>query len=288
MRTTALLVLGLLASAVLTAQTPPAFEVASIRPSDDQPVQANIGVKISGSQVRLSYLSLRDYISQAYRMRSGQIVAPEWLSQTRFDIAAKLPDGSSAAQVFEMLQTLLAERFELKIHRAMQEFPVYALTATKDGPKVSAIVDTSDTPAAAPGTVNVAASGSAAGIFMDLGGGASVNLANNRLDVRKVTMAQLVEGLTRIMDRPVINGTTLDGRYSFTVDLTEGDYRGSIVRSGLNQGVLLPPQALRALDFASSDPFSPTLHRYGLTLEPQKTNLEVIVVDSMRKTPKEN
>jgi uncharacterized protein (TIGR03435 family) len=285
MRTTVPLLFGLLASAVLTAQTSPVFEVASIRPSPDQPEQANVGVRISGSQVRLSYLSLRDYVSSAYRIRNAQIVAPEWMSQIRFDIAGKLPDGASAEQVPEMLQALLADRFELKAHRATQEFPVYGLTATKDGPKVSAIVDGSDMPPTAPGTVNVAATGSANGIFMDLGGGASVALASNRLEVRKVTMAQLVECLTRLMDRPVIDATALGGRYTFTIEIAEGDYFGSIVRSALNAGVVLPPQALRALDFASRDPFSATLQKYGLTLESRKANLEVMVVDSMRRTP---
>ena len=288
MRTTAFLLTAcVVAAAALIAQTP-AFEVASIRPSPDQPEQANVGVKISGSQVRISYFSLREYVSRAYRIRNAQIVAPEWMSQVRFDIAAKLPDGATAEQVPEMLQALLAERFELKVHRATQEFPVYALSTTKDGPKVSSIVDASDVPAAPPGTVNVAASGSAAGVIMDLGGGSSVALAANRLDVRKVTMAQLADCLTRIMDRPVVNNLTLDGRYSFTINLEQGDYFGSIVRSAINQGVTLPPQALRALEFASNDPFSPTLQRYGLTLNPQKANLDVIVVDSMRRTPIEN
>jgi len=273
-------------TAALAAQTP-AFEVASIRPSADQPEQANVGVKISGSQVRISYFSLRDYVSRAYRIRNAQIVAPEWMSQIRFDVAGKLPDGASAEKVPEMLQSLLAERFELKVHRASQEFPVYALT-TRDGTKISSIVDTSDVPAIEPGTVNVAAAGSANGILMDLGGGASVNLASNRLDVRRVTAAQLAESLTRLMDRPVIDATALSGRYTFALDVAQADYFGSIVRSALNAGVVLPPQALRALDYASSDPFSSGLQKYGLTLESRKANLEVIVVDSMRRTPVEN
>ncbi len=103
---------------LVRAQTPasPAFEVASVRPSPEQlgpAAYASVGVHISGSQVRISYLALRDYLSIAYRLPVGQVEGPDWIAQARFDIAAKLPDGSSSSQVPEMLQALLADRFLL-------------------------------------------------------------------------------------------------------------------------------------------------------------------------------
>lgn len=90
------------------AAAPIEFEVASIKPSPDQIERASIGVRISGSQVRISSLTLKDYIGMAYRLPAGQINAPGWIAQERFDIAAKLPDGASSSQVPEMLQALLA------------------------------------------------------------------------------------------------------------------------------------------------------------------------------------
>jgi uncharacterized protein (TIGR03435 family) len=286
-RPTASVVSCLFLAAVCGAQSPPAFEVASIRPSADQPERANVGVRISGSQVRISYFSLRDYVSYATGTRPAQIVAPDWMAQARFDIAAKLPDGASATQAPAMLQQLLADRFELKMHHASQEFDVYSLTVTKDGPKVDAIADTGDAPTRT-GTVEVAASGGADGVYIDLGAGSSFGLAGNRLDLRKVTTAQIAEGLTRFMDRPVTDAARLPGRYSLAIDLAPPDYAGTLVRSALNAGVVLPPQALRALDYASRDPFSPTFQKYGLTLQPGKAHLDVVVVDSMRKTPIDN
>src|SRR5665213_1761467 len=110
------------------AATPIEFEVASIKPSPEQIERASIGVRISGSQVRISSLTLKDYIGMAYRLPAGQINAPGWIAQERFDIAAKLPDGASSSQVPEMLQALLASRFELRVHHDSKEFPVYALT----------------------------------------------------------------------------------------------------------------------------------------------------------------
>jgi uncharacterized protein (TIGR03435 family) len=70
---------------------------------------------------------LKNYISRAYRVKVLQITGPDWLGGERFDIAAKLPDGATPAQIPEMLQGLLEERFHLTIHREMKESPVYAL-----------------------------------------------------------------------------------------------------------------------------------------------------------------
>jgi uncharacterized protein (TIGR03435 family) len=61
-----------------------------------------------------------------------------------------------------------------------------------------------------------------------------------------------------------------------------------MVRSGLNAGIVMPPRALLALDRASLDPFSSGLQKYGLTLESRRAPLDVIVVDSIRRTPIEN
>jgi uncharacterized protein (TIGR03435 family) len=126
----------LLLSVVATGQKRAEFEVATIRPSSEQTTQANIGLHISASQVRITYMSLKDYIGIAYRVRTSQtdqIAGPDWIAQERFDIAAKIPDGAPSDQVPEMLQTLLADRFQLKIHHDSKEFSVYALAVAKGG-----------------------------------------------------------------------------------------------------------------------------------------------------------
>src|SRR5215471_17582779 len=115
----------LFAAVTTLAQTRPEFEVASIKPAPDQFQQANIGLHIDGSQVRYSYLSLKDLISLAYDVKLPQVSGPEWLGSQRFEIAAKLPDGATISQVPAMLQTLLVDKFGLKSHRDSKEFPVY-------------------------------------------------------------------------------------------------------------------------------------------------------------------
>src|SRR5262245_6292161 len=143
MRIVAALLGSVALAAVVTAQAPPAFEVASVRASSDQPERAEIGVRISGSQLRIPYFSVKDYLATAYQIRQQQIVGPDWLGQVRYDIAAKIPDGVPREKVNEMLLALLVERFELKARRAQQEFPVYALTL-KDASKLAAITVKTD------------------------------------------------------------------------------------------------------------------------------------------------
>src|SRR5579863_8656814 len=122
------------AAAAVFAQTAPRpqFEVASIRPSPTSVEQTGgVGLHFDGAQVRIDHLTLKDYIVIAYKTKISQISGPDWISSDRFDIAARLPAGSSQSQVLEMLQTLLEDRFQLKIHREKREFPVYALVLGK-------------------------------------------------------------------------------------------------------------------------------------------------------------
>ena len=80
----------------------------------------------------------------------------------------------------------------------------------------------------------------------------------------------------------------LTGHYDVTLELAPEDYMPVMIRSAVNAGVVLPPQALRMLDGANADPFSNPLRNAGLTLESRKSPLEVIVVDAIAKTPTEN
>ena len=131
MRVIPSVILCVAASSVLFAQSPPArmeFEVASIKPSVGTPLsgQVHVGVQIDGAQFHCSYLSLKDYIRIAYKIKDYQVTGPDWMASERFDIHAKLPNSAPRDQVMEMLQTLLEQRFQLKMHHDSKEFSVYA------------------------------------------------------------------------------------------------------------------------------------------------------------------
>lgn len=151
---------------VALGQTPPArpeFEVASIKPSASAGVdRVRVGVHIDGSQVSVAALSLKEYIAIAYRVKNYQVFGPDWISSERFDITAKLPTGGAAKDVPAMLQALLEDRFQMKMHRETKDFPVYAMIIGRDGVKMqeSAPDSSNDSQSAGPGSggVNVALS----------------------------------------------------------------------------------------------------------------------------------
>ena len=270
-------------------QTRLEFEVASIRPVSGQIANVvNAGLHIDGSQARLTYLSLQDYIGMAYRVKNYQILGPDWLASERFDIAGKLPDGGKPEQIPEMLQTLLTDRFQIKMHRDMREFPVYALEIAKGGLNMKEVAVDSAADANDGGAVNIAASGSGLGVGINLGKGSFFSLGNNKLEGKKLPMAMFADMLTRFMDRSVVDATQLKGSYDFVLDLSPEDYTAMLIRSAVGAGVVLPPQALRILDFASGDSLSNGLQKAGLKLESRKAPLEVLVIDSAQKTPTEN
>src|ERR1700722_1662092 len=110
--------IGVLAAALAFGQAPPPkleFEVASVRLSQPSgPNRVDVGLRMDGSQAHFGSLSLRDYIAMAYGVTAGRVSGPDWIASERFDISAKLPEGGTRDQIPEMLQSLLAERFQLK------------------------------------------------------------------------------------------------------------------------------------------------------------------------------
>src|SRR5206468_1436617 len=142
---------------------------------------------IDGQQMRATSLPLKDYIAIAYRIQATKIVAPDWTASQRFDIAATLPAGSTMAQVPEMLQSLLEDRFKLKLHRDQKEFAVYVLETGKGPLKFKPTPPNPDAPAPG-GAVDVSGGGSSAGININLGNGSMYTLADNKLEVKKLTM----------------------------------------------------------------------------------------------------
>ena len=152
---------------VAWGQTPapaPAFEVASIKLSPPLDVNAlisgkmHVGMKTDAARVDIGFLSLADLLRIAYRVKPYQISGPDWMATQRFDIQAKMPDGSSTDQVPEMLQALLAERFKLALHRDATEHPVYALIVGKSGSKLKESPPDPDVPPEPPkGAITIGA-----------------------------------------------------------------------------------------------------------------------------------
>jgi uncharacterized protein (TIGR03435 family) len=263
------------------------FEVASIKPSTPPSVQRiDVGLHIDGALVRCSYLSLKEYIRLAYQVKDYQVLGPDWMASDRFDIAAKLPAGAARDQVREMLQSLLEERFQLKLHRDHKVFPVYGLVVGKGGLKMKESAPAPDTAGSVP--LNITASGAHEGTTINLGDGASFTAADDRFEATKLTMENTADLLARFTDRPIVDMTQIKGRYDFTMEFSADDFRAMRIRSALSAGVTLPPRALKLLEESSGDALFDQVEKLGLKLEPRKAPLEVLVIDHIERTPTDN
>lgn len=267
------------------------FEAASIRPASPTEERVDIGMHIDGTLVRFNDLSVQACMRIAYDMKPYQFIGPEWIVTDRFNIAAKIPAGTSEDEVRVMLQNLLIDRFRMAVHREKRDFPVYAMTLGKGGLKLQETPpDTAAAEAdAQKSSLNVKATGSAAGVFADLGNGSYFTFADNHLIGHKLPMWRVADLLSNFMDKPVIDMTGLSRttNYEMSLEITADDYRTMQIRAAIKSGINLPPEAAKMADLAT-DSLSAAIEAAGLKLESRKAPQDVIVIDHADKTPTEN
>lgn len=201
-----LLLLLLLFPQLASAQTSaPAFEVATIRPAAPSPdghthINYPMGDRFSAANITL--LALMQW---AYNMPEKQILnGPSWLSSTRFDIQATSDPGSQANHLTsqqdrdlkrQMLQTLFADRFHLKLHQETRNMPAYDLVLVKGGSKLQ------------PSHSN----------------GKSFGIGRNYFHGEGLTTYLIAEQLSHIAGRIVVDKTDLPGRYDLKLQWTPDD-----------------------------------------------------------------
>jgi len=307
------------------AQTPAAFEVASIKPAPPitqlaQQIHSgklHVGMSIDGARVDWGFASLAELIVQAYKIKPYQLTGPDWMKQKRFDVLATLPEGATKDQVPEMLQALLAERFKLSVHRDKKEQSVYALVVGKNGVKMKESPPEPEKPndpnGGAPGAagggrgsitvgtpdgaLTVKPEGRGAVISGGPNGNIRVNLGENgnmRMEMSRMTMPRLADMLTPFMDRPVIDMTELNGSYQVALELPMQELMNmarAMAPELAGLGGPGGPGAGAGVPLAS-DPSGTSLleavQQLGLKLEPRKAPVEAIVVDHLEKEPTEN
>jgi uncharacterized protein (TIGR03435 family) len=226
----------------------------------------------------------------AYDVKDFQVVGPDWLDTETFQVDATMPPDTTKAQLREMFQNLLAERFKLKVHRETKELPVYSLALGKNGPKMkeSAVPppagkgkEESDTDADGFPILPMPAGG--------LGGISTVSLAGvgNRIRAQQATTQDLVNELMKrqLLGRPVKDETTLKAKYDFVLTFSS---------MGLNRpsgavGAAAPSLASPAAAPTSLlDLFQAMQSQLGLKLESKKGPVEIIIIDHVERVPAGN
>jgi uncharacterized protein (TIGR03435 family) len=270
---------------------PAEFEVASIKPSAAaEQGQPSAGFHFDGAMVRSNRLSLIDYLVTAYGVKNYQISAPEWMASERFDVTAKLPAGFEPKQLPEMLQALLRDRFQMKIHRETKEFPVYGLIVGKGELKLSespveAKAENTDKGEPPKGGVSVAPGGRGGGTTVTYGNGAYFTVGDNKFEGKKLPMLIIADVLARFADKPIVDMTGLKGNYGFTMEFSPEDFRAMMIRAAIAGGAVVPPEAMKLLDNSSGDSLFDAIQKLGLKLESRKAPIEMLVVDQAQKTP---
>jgi len=117
---------------------------------------------LPGGRLVMRNFSLYGLIQFAYGVKAFQVVGePAWIGAAHYDVQAK-SDGDFSVNQMEgpMLQRLLADRFQLKLHRETRQMPVYELSVAKAGVKMRVtqtgecvLYDANATPPAAPAPV---------------------------------------------------------------------------------------------------------------------------------------
>jgi uncharacterized protein (TIGR03435 family) len=181
------------------------FEVASIKLRKDDAQQ--IGVAISGTRVTVSAMTLSNLIQYSRDLKMYQVTGgPAWAETDRWDIVAKASgDGVlTKAQAAKMLQSLLEERFQLKLRPVAKTVALYELRQSSAPHKLKESSPDAES-------------------YLVLTGGALT-----RITVSKGGLVQLADHLSHPLDRPVIDKTGLHGTYDYVLEWANGDASPSL------------------------------------------------------------
>lgn len=238
----------LLVLSVLAASGQPAFEVASIKPTQHGRNAEGLGISDdpqvpSPGRFTVINNSLAELIRWAYRVKEYQVSGPPWLNDdsASFDIEARMLPGTPKAQLRLMLQSLLQERFKLALHRETRTLPVYELVIGKGGPKL------------APVKANAKPGISYEGKLW------------STLKSESTTATDFASFLGDRLEHPVIDKTGIETR--FAVHLEYRVFDGDTTRPSI---------------------FGAIQENMGLTLKTAKGPVEVLVIDHIERAPSEN
>lgn len=253
-----LVCLTVLLPASVAGQTPTKFEIADIHLS---PKTAGVYMRVGSFQApqpgryELHSASMLDLVRTAYGVDADKVTGgPNWLETDRFEVIARHPADATPEMLKLMLQSLLAERFQLVVHKDLKLLPAYALMAAKK-PLLQKTDGTGE-----PGCKTTRTPG----------------VSTLHVSCHSETMADFAEAMRRIdgvwdslKGNPVVDQTGLRGQWDFAINV-----------SPLNPFATAVPNAITIFDALEN--------QLGLKLQPAKVPLPVIVVDSVSQKPTEN
>jgi bla regulator protein BlaR1 len=267
-----------------TAADTHGYDVASIKPNKSGDNMVRMMIRPDG--LSATGTTLQMLIQNAYEIQDFQIVgAPKWVSSDRYDIQAKMDSAQmeklkalspdeSRLESKRMLQALLANRFQLVVHREKKELPGYALVIAKGGSKLHE-AKPGDTypngikgPDGQPGT----------GLMIMGGNGGPVT-------GQGISVENLTRLLSQQLGRTILDETGLKGNYDFTLQWTPDERAGPM--PGAPQGGGPRSDDAPPPDSSGASIFTAIQEQLGLKLESRKVPVEMLVIDHV-EAPSEN
>ena len=261
----------------------PKFEVASVKPTPAA-ARSIAGMRpLPGGRLHADNMSVRMLIANAYGVQDYQIAgAPAWLHDEGFDIEAKGAANSGKAQILLMLQSLLADRFQLQLHRETRELPVLALSLTRGGAKLpppaegGCMKPDATPPPQAPGANSLPACGS----FNIMGAAVGMRMRGG-----DVSMAELIRQLSMILGRPVLDRTGISRHFDAHLQFTTDEMTAGLMAAW---GTVEGHSETMAAAAANTPGAPPNIgvalrEQLGLKLDAAKGPVEVLVVDRVER-----
>jgi uncharacterized protein (TIGR03435 family) len=250
----------------------PSFDAATIRSS--QSGGAFVKYRVSSGRFTVESATLTALIQFAYSIKSAdQLPAePKWIGSLKFDIDAKVADTEGDAIDSElpdqkldryrlMMQSLLADRFKLKLSSRSRDISMYALAVAKNGPKLTPAKQPTDAKKHQSPALTVESTGELKA--------AAVSIA---------IFAEWLSGRAETGGRVVKDETGLNGAYDFTLNWTADDEHGAHF-SGAGQG----PGGSPSPDSAATSFLTALQEQLGLRLQSRRARVEVLVIDHVEQ-----
>jgi uncharacterized protein (TIGR03435 family) len=264
-----LIVAAVLIGTRLVAQSY-AFEAASVKPASPNNPPGQGLSRAPGGRFTAVNAPLRFLILYAYQMQGHQLIgAPEWSANERFDIVAKLegdPPSIVTAGPDPMrlaMQTLLADRFGLRVRRETRDLDIYALTMARPGGQPGRGLKSSPDDCAVM-AARAKASPPPPGANGEPPFICGQQFGRGRIRFGGYPLSLFANGLSQSVGRAVVDRTGLTGNWAF--ELTYADEPA-------------PNSDAPSL-------FTAIQEELGLKLEPAKGPVDVLVVDNVqRPTP---
>jgi uncharacterized protein (TIGR03435 family) len=279
----------------LAASQPLTFEAASVKlappPVAGQPRGMQGCFLADPARYRCVNASISAMVVHAYGLRAYQLPTPFAEDDTRFNVEAKVPPGTTQEQTKAMLQNLLTERFKLVFHRTSSEVEGYALVVAKGGPKIKEAMPDSPAPPEQGGRPTAPEPIKNTEGFRNfrVRNGFTVSQANGltrwvgtEVPIDSAQSPSLCGILSPIVGQPVVDATGLNGKFELTLTFSSESAAGTRPLAAQSDGSIVP-----AADPALSI-FGALEQQLGLRLERRKVTINSFIIDAVEKKPVEN